>query len=394
MSNKEVSASIKPPHNTHTDLLSTPTHTHDLFQPPPETVIDKLTGIQNGQLETFFVNINKNNPLVDNETAAIVSDREVVEASGKFTEHVINSAEMTLYVNILRRKFRYIDEDEAYHIAQMAIWRAFLSYPWKEGFEEQHFFNYVYTGMRNMASAVRPHQEVELDRAISSTQFTPEQQVMQQERAIDLTEQIASLSSERENQSSNKVTILMMLADGADIAEIAEALHITKQTVQQTIRKCQAVEPNALDVPINTSERVSVNAGGQWKWDAHTAQVILNSYAVRYLNESEIELLTRIASGETHTEARKSVQARTNNIQAKIRSHGVETGSTEKTYFARRKELLTWLESVNPHNDDETQIIDALRKAQGNTDEATRILGAPSRGKVANFLKKKGFYRS
>lgn len=368
---------------------------------PPNILTTALAelsrSINTADVELIFDYIRRNQPRYASPTTENATSPAAVKSANEFIQYVVDTGIMAKYIQIIARRYPHVDEHEVEHIAYMATWRAYLSYPWNEEFDPHKFFNYVYTGIIHMASHVSFNDTSELDheRVLHST-VSPEHTVIQEDTVLDYINEIVYLSAQKTDQQRilHKIELLKLLADGASIAEIADTFGIAPASVQQMIVKFQSIDPNALQSPVDTSGRVAVNAGGQWIWNAHTAQAILSSASVKYLNTAERTYLEQLASGKSHKEVKTAVSATTHDIQVKLRTHGTQSSRSEKTYHARRTELLIWLQSVNPQNDKEQQIIDALISADGNTDEATRMLGASTRGVVTAFLKKKGFYRS
>ena len=180
-----------------------------------------------------------------------------------------------------------------------------------------------------------------------------------------------------------------MLSEGIHPKDVANLLDIDYARLKNWIRTWQKTDL------INRNDRVDVDAGGNWHWSQHTAQVILsNANVMNLLTERELKLLEKLREGASYTEviqANPDLRVAEREIRYKLQSHGNMSDTTTQTYRTRRQQLLFFLDAIQPENEEEIRVIEAVRMAEGNVNEASKMLQV-TRGSVLYFLKQKGYY--
>lgn len=370
----------------------------------PTTLLLMSTNRDVAVVRRFFYRLTHNLPpdQIDAVTpqGLLLADRGVRAEVERYLEHFEATGRRTKAIQYLRGRYAQIDPHDFDSIVDLSVWNSFFVYPWEDGYQANKLTGYIKTFMRSFARDMLTRSHSSLD-ALPSAETSPHElrgtvfmgrpprdpeEIVLEKMSFD--EREAELLGSKTKSMYQKRRVLRLLSEGEDPRAISENLGVEYPLIMKWIRRMKSL-------PYSDRNRVTSSPGGHWIWDANTAYVILNDpHALKLLSEKEMEILRHLTIGESLEDIFSKYPNLANaqrNIKHKLKSHGTMDGPTSNTFTTQRRQLLIFLDSIMPQDDDEAHIIRTIKETNGNVAKAAESLGV-TRNKLVYFLKDNGYY--
>ncbi len=359
---------------------------------PSDIVVQLAENRDPNGIDRFFYGLVHDVPLDKKGKVyqTIADNPTVALAVNGYLQHAVESGKIEKATHYLMSNYPNFDSHDLEEIVYFSVWRSFFAYPWEEGYNERALNTYLYTSMRWLTREVRHKEHATYEGIGYPRPDTPEDTVLQHISRDELARALVEKTTASGTQLKQlKTEVLRLLSEGNEPKDIADALGVQYARLKGWLRACQRVPI------IDRSNRVDVNAGGNWHWSQHTAQVILDDpQVVALLTTRELKLLHHLREGKTYGEVIQedpSLRVAERGIRYKLHTHGAMSEASLETYKPRRRQLILFLNTIKPVNEEEQAMVEALHAAEGNLYQAARALQM-SNGKLLSFLVKRGYY--
>lgn len=374
-----------------------------------QPILDQINYVPEETPDLFFNRLVTNNDLeLETVDFRLIKDLQLSGAGEVLTDYVQvfqDSGAYDKFVDYVVRNYP-IDESTADEMTLFAVWKSLYIVPWEnEETDLRTVRAYIYTTLKQFA---RNHMQKfftqtdrrsfelleEENRLDNSVMSTPEVLIIQYEELELMIDELLEAANIREDRHLPvKRNLLRFLGLNYSLSDIIEELDLSPLTAKKWIRRFKECGL------VNTKDRIAVRVDGSWRWNNHTAEVILsNSRVVAYLTEQEKQVLVVLRKegslGKVAASGRIEVTLSNlfRSIRMKFRSAGMDSHQGEMSRVGQRYHLLLFLRIVQCKTPEDEKIRDALVKNNGNQAVAARALNIGS-NKVTNFLERSGYYR-